>query len=71
MFEPSPVNPFAVIVEEVVRVLFPKSIASEDEVMEPSARVKSPTVEPVSRVAVPALIVPVVDGDHSQSSLKL
>ena len=47
--------------EEVVRVLFPKSIASDDELMDPSARVKFPTVEPVAKVAVPVLSVPVVD----------
>ena len=58
--EPSPVNEFAVMVAPVVRSLLPKSIASDDEVMEPSARVRFPTVEPVARVAVPVLSVPVV-----------
>tara|TARA_A100001011_G_scaffold322125_1_gene343372 strand:- start:158 stop:499 length:342 start_codon:yes stop_codon:yes gene_type:complete len=61
IFEPSPANAFAVIVEEVVRVLFPKSIAPEDEVIDPSDIVRLPTVEPVARVAVPVLRVPVVD----------
>ncbi|CAI8166636.1 MAG: Uncharacterised protein [Methanobacteriota archaeon] len=61
IFEPSPANAFAVIVEEVVRVLFPKSIAPEDEVIEPSDSVRLPTVEPVARVAAPVLRVPVVD----------
>ena len=61
IFEPSPINEFAVMFEEVVRVLFPKSIALEDEVMDPSARVRFPTVEPVAKVAIPVLRVPVVD----------
>ena len=61
IFDPSPENAFAVIVDEVVRVLFPKSIALDDEVIDPSDRVRFPTVEPVAMVAVPVLRVPVVD----------
>jgi len=61
IFDPSPANAFAVIVDEVVKVLFPKSIALDDEVIDPSARVRFPTVEPVAKVAVPVLRVPVVD----------
>ena len=61
IFDPSPENAFAVIVDEVVRVLFPKSIALDDEVIDPSARVRFPTVEPVARVAEPELRVPVVE----------
>ena len=61
IFDPSPANAFAVIVDEVVKVLFPKSIAFEDEVIDPSAIVRFPTFEPVARVAVPTLRVPVVD----------
>ena len=40
IFDPSPENAFAVIVDEVVRVLFPKSIALDDEVIDPSDRVR-------------------------------
>ena len=46
IFDPSPIKLFAVMVEEVERVLRPKSIASEDEVIDPSSRVRFPTVEP-------------------------
>ena len=61
IFDPSPIKLFAVMVEEVERVLLPKSIVSEDDVIDPSSRVRFPTVEPPDKVAVPAVSVPDVD----------
>ena len=54
----------------VDRFSSPNEIEPSESVMEPSARVRLPTVEPVARVAVPLDNVPAVDRFSSPNEIE-
>ena len=59
--EPSPLNDVADMAPVVERFSSPKDIAPSESVIEPSAKVKFPIVDPVANIATPVFNVPEVE----------